>query len=339
MSLTSYILSITRYRHDHREELLRKEYSLLTAQEQRLLELCHTLLERTWTKIRESEILIRTKLLMSTQKIRFKLKLVLLSQEQSKLAKLQIDIRDAKQTIHSLWGLIGVRHTSEIQAQLREILVISTNIQGRLRNDTTMLLESGHRIEDKLDQLLQTQPYSSTTEVSTRPCSPGVRSGDHPNSQRVDISVACLPHIESLERDWYKCPHRKGTKTHFDIYFGIIFLGYTNASSFRCREPDCRSGTHSSAMVVFSFPQWFSSHALALSARYSTLQGLRVSLSFQPRLSPHHEIWALIGNHQLEQITSLFKAKMLSPQARGGPTNEDLLNVSPVAKVQKSTRT
>lgn len=185
--------------HDHREELFKKEFSMLTVQEQRLLELCHTLIERTWTKVHESETLIRTRLLMSTR-FKYKLNLALLSQEHQKLAKLQINIRDAKQTIYSLWGLLDVRRVPEIQVRLRDILVIGTDTQERLRDSTS-------KIEGKLDQLLRIQPL--TRKSSTGPNSPSVRSGNCADSQRVDISVARLSCLESLERDWSKCPNKK----------------------------------------------------------------------------------------------------------------------------------
>ena len=45
--------------HDHREEFLKNDFSLLSTREKRLLESCYSTLERTWNRINEAEPLLR----------------------------------------------------------------------------------------------------------------------------------------------------------------------------------------------------------------------------------------------------------------------------------------
>lgn len=312
--------------HDRREEFLRKDSAQLTDQDRRLLELLHTVLERALSRVHESEILIATKLLKGTQKSKFKLDLMRLSQERDRLARLQVNIRDTKQTIYGLWGQLGLRKASEIEVQLGDVLVISTGIQEQLRQDTPLLLESSNRIEGKLDRLMRMQLGRATSGSSPEPRSPSVRSSEQANLQRVDIPIVRLSYPVNPEEGLYGCPHRRSIQASLRTIIGNMFFGYAATPIFNCNEQRCRCKPHASVIMVFSFPQWFPSYVLSLSACYTALQGLQCFISVQPILSAHHEVWSLLEHGRLERIKGLIESRQLSPNARGS-FGEDLLMV------------
>lgn len=96
--------------HDRREELLGQDLS--NEQERRLLSTCSSIFERTSKHVQDTDALLRKCLLGPTSGLKSRLDLLFIAREHGKLSRLQSDIRDAKQSIQSLWGQLGLRQVS-----------------------------------------------------------------------------------------------------------------------------------------------------------------------------------------------------------------------------------
>ena len=147
-----------------RQEELEKGMGSLSPQETRILTRCEAILKRTWDKVHDTEWLLRKILRRNSRALSF------LSQELSKLTRLQEDIRVSKQSIQNLWSQLDLRQSVLVQVQVQSILETSIGIQDQLHENVPVLLTSSQRIERKMDNLINSlsllQSGQSTPSIS-----------------------------------------------------------------------------------------------------------------------------------------------------------------------------
>ena len=313
--------------HELREEFFRKDPAQLSSGETQLLHRCHGLLEHTWSKVHEAEVLINTSIQSTGPNSRTMLHSVLNSRENRRLARLQTGIREAKESIQSLWRQLDRRHSAQIQVQLSSIQETSTHIRSRLLEDNQVLHENNQRIEKKLDKLLEmNQVLSSPSPRSVTNISTSIASATH-GTKRLDIALMRVPYTQTSFGRSCRCRDRVRSFKYAHSFLGDLFLGYAATPTFSSHSPDCQYIAKAEIVLVYSFPTWFLNYTLALRAKYDSTLGLECALSVRPVLPYTHVAWDIVQSGDVEGFKSLLITAQIALEARD-PNGNGFLFVS-----------
>ena len=302
--------------HDLREEFFRTDIAELNSRERRLLDACHGLLEQTWSKVHEAEVLINSSIRTTGQNLRSRLHVAINARENGRLARLQIGIREAKENIQSLWGQLDRRHSSQIQVQLNSIQETSTNIRSQLLEGNQVLQEDSRRIERKLDKLLEMERVLSSplpsldTNISTN-ISSAIRG-----TRRIDVTLTRLPYMQTNFPKHCRCRDKTRSFSYAHSFLGDLFLGYAATPLFSTHSPDCCYSLQAETVLVYCFPIWFLNYALALRAKYDTVSGIDCALSVRPVLPHTHVAWDIAQSGDVERLKSLLGTGKIALEVR-----------------------
>ena len=302
--------------HDRREEFLKKDYSSLNEEEKRLLEACHTVLERTWNKVHEAEWLLRNGLQRIEAGKKFNIRFWLNSRENETLVRLQVDVRDAKQSMQGIWNQLNLRQSQQIQAQLSGILGTSNDIQDYIFESVPALSGDHSRIERKLDQLLELQRALSSPPPILAIDTSANASKSASNRHRVEISLQRIQTLSKSAGHPCTCQRRRGSYSFVHRLLGCLLLGYVAAPNMS-HELGCRHNFQANIVLVYSFPAWFLHYTLALCAQYDARVGVKYSLSIRQVVSVDHIVWALINDGDVEGLNGLISSGQISLEVRG----------------------
>lgn len=316
--------------HARREEFFQKDPALLDGQERRLLDLCHGLLERTWSTVHETENLMRNSVRERKWDSKLKLDAFFIAREHRNLVRLQADVREAKQGIQSLCSQLGLRLSAHVYVQVSSILETGARIENRLRDDNPVLLGDHQRIEQKLDQLLELH----------RALPPPLRSLDTyvsshspvsiPHRRRIDVAITRVSRAQRSSGRTCECRGRVPSRGYLKVLLGDLFYGYAAKPTSSHHATSCRYRHSAEMVLMYSFPPWFINYALDLRVRYEMALGLKSSFSVRPILPLEHIIWTKVSAGDVEGLKILFDSGQASPEARNF-VGDGLLFVSQTA--------
>ena len=225
--------------HEVREEFFRKDPTELDSRERKLLDLCHGLLERTWSKVREAEGLINSSIQTTGQRSISKLHTVFNPNASRRLARLQTSIRDANENIQNLWRQLDTRHSSQIPVQLSNVQETCTDVQSRSIENQSLLLDGNQRVErveKKVDKLLDIQrTLSSPSPSLATDVSASVLSAT-PGTKRLDIALMRLPYMQVNFTSACHCRDTTRFSEYAHSFLGDLFLGQVLSPFSRCVE-------------------------------------------------------------------------------------------------------
>ena len=313
--------------HDLREEFFSQDPAELNSREKRLLDACHGLLEQTWSKVREAEVLINSSIQTIGPNLRSRLQVAINTRENGRLARLQIGIREAKENIQSLWGQLDRRHSAQIQVQLRNILETGTNTRSQVLEGNQVLHEDNQRIERKLDKLLEMERVLSSPSPRLDLDISASISNATRGTKRIDIALTRVSYAQANFPRVCQCQDRVRSFNYAHGFLGDLFLGYAATPLFRKHSPDCCYSLQAETTLVYCFPIWFLNYTLALRAKYDFISGLQCKLAIRPILPHHHVAWDIAQSGDVEGLKTLLSAGKVALEVRD-PNGNGLLIVS-----------
>ena len=238
--------------HEKREELFAEDFCQLKKAEQRLLDLCHGLLERTWSKVHEAETLIKSCVQRTERNSRSRLDAFVVRREYQRLGRLKAAIREAKEDIQILWGRLDRRNMTQFQFQLNSVLDIGTGIKKQLLEDNPLLFEGHRRIENKLDKLLKMQQILPAPSNNLTANISANLSRTSKSTKRLDVALTRASYMQGSFYGSCQCQYSTHSFRYVQNFLGHLFLGYTATPMFTKHSPDCRHGFQSELVLIQS---------------------------------------------------------------------------------------
>ena len=285
-----------------RKEEVEPQFSITNAA---TYERCSSVLSQARDKVEELEMLMQYRILKAGREETFDINRIAFLKEQSRLIRLQGDLRNAKQQIAMLSTQLGLQDASGIQALVTGLSLTSHQTREKMQDGFSTLIQGQENIQRTLDQILQLQSAPSSTNTSLiagTHASPAAKGG-------VQISVArrsrpysaarCLCHLH-LGLEW------------MEPFFGRLFMGYAVSPVPENHRNGCAYGVAAEFTVVYTFPFWVWNAIIAFSTRYNGLEGLTCSLSFRSTLPGDHIIWDYIGASDINGMHALISSGQVS---------------------------
>ena len=337
--------------HERREEFFKRDPTEFNSKDWRLFDRCHSLLEGTWTKVHEAQMLISSNLPAPGRNSISRSDGLMIPRESGRLNKLKIQIREAKQNIQSLCSQLDRRYSAQIQTQLSIISETGSGIQTRLLENNTLHVHNHQRIEGKVDKLLDNpvrhDDYQrlerkidrllEMQEALSSPVKQSLRINTH-GRVRIDVMLTRVPYLRGALKITCQCRNRNQSSNYVPSFLGDLadlFLGYAAAPVFGKHRPGCQYKFQAEMVFVYSFPAWFLNHALVLRAKYDSR--LRCSISVRPILPYYHVAWKLIESNDIEGLKCLFSSSQMPLEAQDENGNR-FLDVSQLLDVDQKSR-
>lgn len=284
------------------------------------------MLEQTKSLVHELEALIQYRILKPGREENLQVNRTTFLREQTRLIRLQGELRNARHRIMSLFNYLSIRETSHIRVLLRDLHYSGSQARLEVAEGLSTLHERQSSIENTLQHALETQSGSTPSTAFAIPQSTSVPDN---SEEGVEISVIRLGELS--------CHCSKARVSgYLHTLLGDLFVSYTAAPSSGQYTRQCRCKLERDLVLVYSFPAWFIRQSLSLRVRYSRFVGLTLSLSVIQYLPDDHVIWDLIGEGDSCSLQKLFLSGQISIKAQDA-SGGGILNVGVVQSLYTFT--
>ena len=282
----------------------RSRESVLPNIDQAMFRLCNSIIDQTKDKILEVDSLIQYRVLIDDHEVGSRVSRFAFVRYHSELVKLQAELRECRQKIADVGGMLGIRDISRIE-------VILSDIQS---HDLSTLARSQARMERILQLLLNAY---ADVPGSSHDLRPSERPHDSGESELSAIRVTVSPLLTSDSPRKCTCFHQE-TSMRMRTFLGTLFLGYTTLPAVSQDKSTCLYDHTAGLRVAYFFPLWFIKYAIYIEAQFRKGCTIQCALSFIQIIPQDHVALEKIQHDDVEALKVLLTPGRVSIQAQLG---------------------